>query len=211
MKHYSLKESAYRIIKEKLLNCEFEPGSRFREDLIAEEISMSRTPVREAINQLVTEGLVRNVPRKGLFVIELTPEWIADLVDVREVLERLAVEKCIERIDDEGVQRLGEIVHAIEENFAQENFKECNELDGVFHQEIASLAANIKLVKFLKEIEDFMHIARAMEKRVMARERVEISLKEHREIFAAIERRDRRGAVEAVIRNIETLKKNLGV
>ncbi len=55
--HPSLKEIAYDLVRRKIVNHEFEPGSRIREDLLASELSMSRTPVREAINRLVAEGL----------------------------------------------------------------------------------------------------------------------------------------------------------
>lgn len=117
MKHPSLKETAYKLIKEKLLNLEFAPGSRLREDHLAEKISMSRTPVREAVNQLVREGLINSVPRKGLFFIELTKEKINDLIDVRTGLESLAVMKCIDRIDEIKLAGLEGLIKCSEENF----------------------------------------------------------------------------------------------
>ncbi|NLP43076.1 MAG: GntR family transcriptional regulator [Peptococcaceae bacterium] len=211
MEHLSLKESAYRIIKGKLLNLEYEPGSRIREDLLAQEISMSRTPVREAINQLSAEGFVNNIPRKGVFAIELSPEEIGDLLDVRESLEILAVEKCITKANDEQILILAKIIEGFESAWLMEDFKECNSLDSKFHLEIANISNNKKLIEFLKEIEDFMHIARAIEKKANAKAKNELTLKEHRNILEAIKNRDVEAAKEAIRVNIRTMKANLGL
>ena len=86
MQHYVLKENAYKIIKNKILGLEIKPGSRIWEDRLANEISMSRTPVREAINELASEGYVNKIPRKGVFCLELTKDQIKEILDVREVL-----------------------------------------------------------------------------------------------------------------------------
>ncbi len=211
MKHLSLRESAYNIIKSKLLNHEFEPGSRIREDLLAEEISMSRTPVREAINQLSTEGLIENIPRKGLFFIELQPEEIIGLLEVREVIERLAIEKCIEKINSEQIRTLKSILEKTEYELSVENYKECNELDSKFHREISLISGNGKIVKFLSEIEDYMKLARFIEKKTFAKEKVQTAISEHREILDAIVKKDCEAAARAMKKNIETMKSNLNI
>jgi DNA-binding GntR family transcriptional regulator len=211
MVHLSLKENAYKIIKEKLLNLEFEPGSRIREDLLAQEISMSRTPVREAINQLSAEGLVNNIPRKGIFVIQLTPQEISDFLEIREVLEILAVENCIKKIEDEKLGVLENILKEFETAWFKENFKKCNSLDSRFHLEIAKVSNNKKLIEFLGEIEDFMHIARAIEKKIQPKSKNELTLREHKTILEAIKKRDIEEARNAIRANIRTMKANLGI
>lgn len=211
MKHLSLKESAYKIIKKKMLNLEFEPGSRIREDLLAQEISMSRTPVREAINQLTAEGFVKNIPRKGIFFIQLTPEEINNLLDVREALETLSVEICIDKIDDAQLNNLYHIMEEFELALSEERYKDCNDLDSKFHLEIAKISGNWKLIEFLSEIEDFMHIAREMEKKVLPREKNEITLKEHRVILECIKNGDKEAAKEALRVNISRMRANLGI
>jgi len=211
MKHPSLKDRVYNLIKDKLLGLEYEPGTRIREDLLARELSTSRTPIREAINQLVSEGLIKSVPRKGLFFVALTPKEISELIDVRGALESLAVAKCIERIDKEGLERLENIIMAAEESLRKRNFRKCNELDGQFHREIARVTGNGKLIQYLEEIEDFMQLARAMEKKIQARERVETSLEQHWRIYKSIKSRNTAAAVEAVVRNINQLREHLGL
>jgi len=211
MEHPSLKQSAYGIIKEKLLKGEIPQGERIREDMLAEEISMSRTPVREAINQLTAEGLVNNIPRKGIYPIELNDNKIKELLDVREVLETLSVVRCIESITQEGVEALKGILEEFGLMLSKGNYTECNELDSRFHREIAIISENGKLIKFLSEIEDFMHIARSIEKKTFAEDKNRITLREHKKILDCIIRKDKDGAVNAVKENIARMKKNMGI
>lgn len=211
MEHLSLKESAYKIIKEKLLNLEFEPGSRIREDLVAQEISMSRTPVREAINQLSAEGLVNNIPRKGIFAIQLSSGEISNFLDIREALETLAVENCIKKADTRALNVLENILGEFESALKKEHYQKCNQLDSKFHMEIAGTSQNNKLIEFLSEIEDFMHLARAMEKKAEPGAKNELTLREHRAILEAIKKGDVSGASDAVRANIRTMKANLGI
>lgn len=211
MRHLSLKERAYNIIKSKILNGEFELGSRIREDILAEEISMSRTPVREAINQLTAEGLLKNIPRRGIFSIELTEKEINDMLELRTVLEYLAVDHFIDKMEEIYIQILENNITEFKEALKKEDFIRCNELDSRFHQEIANVTGNSKLIKFLSEIEDFMRIARNVEKKVMPKDKNEITLKEHMKIFDALKKRDRDAAKREIKDNIETMKKNLGI
>lgn len=211
MEHLSLKESAYKIIKEKLLGLEFEPGSRIREDLLAQEISMSRTPVREAINQLTAEGLVTNVPRKGIFVVQLTSEEISNLLDIREALETLAIENCIDKATEAQIKLLDNLLDEFQAALAKDNFKKCNALDSRFHMEIAKISNNIKLIDFLTEIDDFMIIARMLEKKDQPKLKNEITLEEHKVIMEAIKNRDKQEASKAIRTNIKTMKANLGL
>jgi len=211
MEHLSLKESAYKIIKEKLLNLEFEPGSRIREDILAQEISMSRTPVREAINQLSAEGLVNNIPRKGIFVIQLTPQEINGFLDIREALETLAVVNCISKISNDQIELLDNILLEFEESIMADDFKRCNSLDSRFHLEIAKVSDNKKLIEFLGEIEDFMHIARAIEKKAQPKLKNQLTLREHKTILDSIKNKDIEAARSAVRANISTMRENLGI
>lgn len=211
MEHLSLKESAYKIIKEKLLNLEFEPGCRIREDVLAQEISMSRTPVREAINQLSAEGLINNIPRKGIFAIQLTPQEISDFLDIREALEALAIENCIQKIDDTQFETLHQILIEFESALNESNFKKCNSLDSKFHLEIAKVSNNKKLIEFLGEIEDFMHIARAIEKKAQPKLKNKLTLQEHQAILDAVQNKDVDSARKAVRANLKTMRANLGI
>ena len=211
MQHLGLKQRAYQIIKEKLLNLEFEPGSRIREDLLANEISMSRTPVREAINQLAAEGLITIIPRKGVFCIELSLDEIRGLVDVREALERLAIQKCFENINDAQIKNLDSLIAKFEQALDQKQYKKCNVLDSDFHIAIASVSKNKKLVDFIIEIEEFMHIVRHMEKKFDPYERSMNALNQHKVIMQCMKKGDLDCALDELENNIESMKEHLGL
>ena len=115
----SLNEAAYSIIREKILHGGFELGSRIREDALAEEISISRTPVREAINRLVADGIIIKKAQRGLYLIDPDPEQIQDHIDIRISLEKLAVRKCIERATDEDIATISNSLAAFEKALQQ--------------------------------------------------------------------------------------------
>jgi DNA-binding GntR family transcriptional regulator len=211
MEHLSLKEKAYQIIKEKLLSMEFQPGARIREDLLAEEIAISRTPVREAINKLIAEGFINNIPRRGLFFIKMEKNEILDLLDAREALEVLSVHKCIEKISPVQFRGLEKILDDCEQALRSEKYARCNELDSLFHLEIARISGNKKLIGFCRDIEDFMRIARAVEKETQTKKKFLCALEEHRAILKNIEAKDLAGAEAATRQNITSMRKNLEI
>lgn len=76
----NLKQQAYNVIKEKIINCEFAPGAVYNEEYLCEEVNTSRTPVRDALGRLEQEGLIKIMPKRGIVVSPLT------LKDVRMVM-----------------------------------------------------------------------------------------------------------------------------
>ncbi|QEN09532.1 GntR family transcriptional regulator [Oceanispirochaeta crateris] len=207
--HLSLNEVAYNVIKEKIIQGEFEPGSRIREDYLAEEIAMSRTPVREAINRLISDGLIINKARKGLYLIDPSSEEIGHYIDIRIALEKLAVEACIDHIDDEHLQRIEDVLDEFEFRLTKEKYDGCNQLDSEFHLLIAELSGNMKLYSMLEDLSSFFLQTRGREKKVHPREKNERTLREHRAIYEAIRSRDKRAAKKAISGNIDTMRSNL--
>lgn len=209
MKHLSLKETAYELIKQKIINGDFEPGSRIMEESLAEEISMSRTPVREAINQLAAEGLIENVPRKGIFFTLVSKDETKDLLDLRMILESFAVKKCVEKINQQTIQILEKNIEEFKLALKMQDYKKCNELDSIFHREIANISGNKKLIKFLREVEDFMLIARTIEKKSSPEIKNELTISDHIEILDAIKNKDMEKAANSIEKNIIRMRKNL--
>lgn len=208
-KHMSLKEVAYNIIKEKIIQGEFEPGSRIREDHLAEEISISRTPVREAINRLVSEGLIVNKARKGLYLIDPSGEEVENFLDIRIALEKLSIEKCIDNIDETGLNELSDAMDEFEFRLSKKKYDVCNQLDGEFHLLIARLSGNQKLYNMLVDLSSFFLQTRSFEKKVHPEEKNRRTLEEHRVIFDAIRRKDKKTAKSAMTKNICTMRDNL--
>ena len=211
MEHPMLRDKAYALIKNRILERQFQPGQRIREDLVANEISMSRTPVREAINQLATEGLIVNVPRKGLFCASVSAEEFLDFLRVREALEMLAVRDCVQRITDTEVEGLAVILDDYETALASGDLRGASELDTRFHKTIAEYSRNRKLIRFISEIEDFMRLARSKERPDLSAADKARSMAQHRLILTCIRERDEDAAAAAIRDNIRGMRAKLGL
>jgi len=209
MEFKSLNEAAYSIIRKKILRGEFALGSRIREDVLAEQITISRTPVREAINRLVADGIIIKKSQRGLYLIDPGPEQIEDNIDIRISLEKLSVEKCIERATDEGVEEISNSLLDFEKALRQKDYDVCNQLDSDFHTLIAQMSGNDRLVSLLNDLSAFFQLVRKEEKKNHPEKKNKCTLKEHRSIAKAIKNRDILAAKEAVEVNIKTMRKNL--
>lgn len=93
MNNKTLKDKAYKYIKEKILNCEYLPGSFLDEKILITEINSSRTPIREALNKIEQENLIKIIPKKGVMVNELSLKNILDIYQLREIIEPAAILK----------------------------------------------------------------------------------------------------------------------
>ena len=209
MAHQSLKEIACQTIRAKILRGDIKPGMRIREDLLAEEIDMSRTPVREAINQLAAEGLVINIPRRGIYLAEMQADMLLDLIDVREALETLAITRCIEHISNDQLAELNRLQEQFRQSLLDQCYEDCSQLDSAFHRMIAQIAANARLIKFLAEVEDAMQLASLIDNSKNAREKNQTIYKEHGKILACIAAKYPDGAVQAIRENISSMRISL--
>lgn len=211
MEHPILRDKAYVAIKQKLLHREIKPGERIREDLLAEEVSMSRTPVREAISQLTTEGFIVGLPRKGLFCASITRQEMLDFLKIREALETLAIQECISRATDKDISNLETLLEDYERALTAGSRREASDLDSQFHITVAELSRSRKLIRFISELSDFMSLARAKERPELTPEEKGLSIQQHRAILEAIRGRDIPRAVEAMRANILGMKRKLGL
>ena len=166
-----LADYAYSEILKMILSGEIEPGSRIREDILAEQLGISRTPVREAVNRLTQTGFITIVKRKGLYCVKITRQDLLNLLELRVALESFSVEKCIDLAADEDIDP---VQHTIEEfnkqlslilsNDENDIRKELalihNEYDVRFHVGIAQVSNSIRLIQYVTEVETMLLIAR---------------------------------------------------
>ncbi|MGI6161826.1 MAG: GntR family transcriptional regulator [Christensenellales bacterium] len=94
----SLKEKAYRIIKDKIISVEYEPNEFLDENSLIEEIGASRTPIREALNKLEQENLVRIIPKRGIAVSAIPFSELSEIYEVRMMLETMTLRKSIKEM-----------------------------------------------------------------------------------------------------------------
>lgn len=110
----SLAEQAYRLLEEQLVTLKLAPGELIAEKDLMDKAGIGRTPVREAIQRLSSEGLLQVLPRKGLMVTPLRRSDLSQIIEARRVLERLLVVKAAERATPEQRQALKSLALRIE-------------------------------------------------------------------------------------------------
>lgn len=190
-------EQAYRYIIEAISSGALKPGTRVREVDIAEQTGLSRTPVREAINRLLLEGLVVNSPTRGSIVTELDQTMISELYVMREVLEGTAAAQAARHASDVEIAFLKEI------NERDATYTSARDLalnNKLFHSTLYRCAHNRYLLKMLNSLHESMMLLGTS---TLARTgRPEKARAEHANIIAALEQRDPEAAQEAARHHI---------
>ncbi len=203
----SLPEQVYRLLKDAIERGEFHAGSKLIENDIANQLNVSRTPVREAISRLAAEGLVTLVPRRGAFVASLDYTTIRELYEVREALEVLATELAVATLRSEDISPLEETVEQFAEALANDDFQVYFELDRRFHEQLVALSGNTKLQELFQLIDSSIQVTRWIH--CDTGDISEVALEEHKQIIAALQRGDREQAVRLVREHIRRVKDDL--
>ncbi|MDW7670499.1 MAG: GntR family transcriptional regulator [Bacillota bacterium] len=184
----SKKTLVYDQIKEEIINNRIAPGTPLIERQICAALKTSRTPVREALQRLAADGLVDIIPRRGVIVSDITTDDLYDIYDIRIVLEILAVKRCIERITDQGIMQMQQILEGMRDSLEKKEFKQFILYDRSFHSLIVDIADNPRLKKILKNMND--HIERITFLIYGDEQRMLQSISQHTNVFEAISNRD---------------------
>lgn len=147
----SLKQKVYTILKARILNNELSEGKYLEETKLAEQLGVSRTPLREAIQALENENLVQIIPNKGTFVTTLTTQAIKELFQGRHIVEPVAFEMAFPYLDFEILLKYK---NKFITNIENKDYKKLHQLDYDFHNYINSMCRNQYLIKFLNGISD---------------------------------------------------------
>ncbi|HBW12591.1 MAG TPA: hypothetical protein DEF30_02045 [Proteiniclasticum sp.] len=208
MKISGLKEYVYQELKNKLIMNHFKPGERIWEEHLAEELGVSRTPVREAINQLVAEGFIENRPRKGIFAAEITKDELRKMLDVRLALESLAIKECCKNITEEQMKELDAIYQTFAKALEDEEYSKASQWDSEIHRFIAQVANNKKLAAYVNDIQDVFAYTRGYNIK-WTKEKADRSIWEHKKIIEAIKSRNEEVAIEIVQKDIDSMRELL--
>jgi DNA-binding GntR family transcriptional regulator len=159
----SVRQTAYLHLQRKIASREFPAGSALSELSVAKELGISRTPVREAIGQLVAEGLLEQIPNRGVVVVQLTRNDIVDLYELREALEVYAVGKAARRALDPAdfrhLQNFADEIIVLRDELVDRGRTELNAeqmhrfvvCDLGFHTLLMRVAANARILKVVNE------------------------------------------------------------
>ncbi len=183
----NLKSEVYRIVRLGITSRSLPPGAYLHESELAAELGVSRTPVREALHRLAQEGMVDLQPRRGAFVKKWTPQEIYEILVMREVLEGLAARLAARHLSDAEIDAL-EDCHAD----YRRGLIDYSQADERFHQAIIDASRNARLTKVVLNLADTLQMIDLRARIFATPGRIEASLKEHREVIAALRARDER-------------------
>ena len=205
--HESLTDRIYQVLKDNIERQELPSGARLIESDIANQLNVSRTPVREAINRLSSEGLVTIVPRRGAFVANLTQKTIQELYEIREALEGLAIDLAAMYITDKDIEILQDNIDQFAKAIGRDDYVVFFELDRKFHELIIELSKNEKLLELFRLIDGSIHVTRWLHCETGSISK--IALNEHKKIVAALGERNFQSASLLVRTHIRRVKEEL--
>lgn len=177
-------DRVYEILLENITKRNFAPGTKLGEQYLADQLGVSKTPVREALSRLERENLVNIYPNRGAFVVEITKEDIIEIYDLREVLEGLAARQAAGKINDNGIERIQRMIFAMEESLEKEDLEAYSSHDSKLHGTLARISGNERLQKMVKNLRYQARIL--MSSSVQIPGRAEESIKEHNRILEAL-------------------------
>lgn len=187
-KGVSLVEGVAQAIRDRVIHRVFEPGEKLTEARLAQELGVSRTPIREALRLLEAEGVVRVVAGRGLVVAKYSYEDLVNLYAVREALEALAARLCAENASSYDLMGLTELVDKMR-SYSTEGEKNQFLVSSIdFHDAIAQASKNATLISFLKNVYTTIRIFRRAA--LDQPERGSGSFEEHAAIAEAIKQRN---------------------
>jgi GntR family transcriptional regulator, rspAB operon transcriptional repressor len=196
----AIRDSAYEILRDKIMRKEFGPGQRLDLEAIEGQLGISRTPLREALHRLASERLVEIVPRSGTFVTVLNPEDIAESYEVRRAIELYAVEHAAQQATDRQLAECGALLRDLERLGTADDvvatYPEYLSADYELHRRIVALANNRRLSRAYERENVHTQLARVHYRRIMRD--LDVTQREHKDILVALERRDAAAARAAM-------------
>lgn len=188
---FSLKDRTYTALKETIAQINIYEGDgepRLDERQLSEDLGVSRTPVREAIARLEQEGLVRVVPRRGVFVARKSKLEILEMIIVWAALESMAARLITERAADKEIANLRNLFATTENDQIQANIDEYSGMNIRFHQGIIGLSKSQLLISMTDNL--FIHMRSIRVRTIGEGDRAQRSIIDHMNIIEALEKRD---------------------
>lgn len=196
-----LRQEVADILRRRITDRELLPGAKLVEHLLAEELGVSRNPVREALLILESEGFVTTLPRRGVVVRNIDERTVRELFEIRAGLEAMAARLAAARVasGEEDCARLREIVDASRTATDSGDLTEVSRLNQAFHVEIVRMTGNRALAELMRPV--LWRIRWVF--RVSAETRAPHSWTEHLELLKALSQGDPDAAREAALEHVQ--------
>ena len=188
---FSLKDRIYASLREAITSMNIydeEAQLRLDERELSEKLAISRTPIREALARLEQEGLVRIVPRKGVYIVRKTKAEILEMITVWAALEAMAARLIIERASEAEIASLRKLFATFRDGQLQAKIDEYSDTNIEFHQTLLKLSR----CRLLQDMADqlFIHLRSIRVRTIAEGERAKRSIIDHLHIIEALEARD---------------------
>lgn len=198
-------------LKNKILSGEFREGFHVLESNVAEELGISRAPVREGIKELQNQGLIRSVPRKGNFVVKMEMEDVREIFDIRILLENSVLEKIIDekKLSEEDFENLTAIIEEMVEIARAEGNEmgkivRINEKDIKFHNYLWEKSGSKRRVKILSDLYFQLQMAMVIDTRLTGD--LDVTAKDHYDIIKYLKIGDVENCKQALKNHIITYR-----
>ncbi len=186
-----LKDRAYRSLRDAISSLDvYDPNVDLRLDerTLAQQLGVSRTPIRESLIRLENEGFVRTIPHKGAFVVRKTLAQIIDMVHVWAALESMAARLLTIRASDASIGQLRELFSTYDGSKSQAKINEYSETNIEFHRTIIEMSRCQPLMEIAENL--FLHLKTIRLRSITDPDRAKHSIIDHIHIIEALEARD---------------------
>lgn len=202
-----LRELVCENIRQAIIDGTFSPGERLMEIQLADEMGVSRTPVREAIRKLELEGFVVMIPRRGTYVADISIRDITEIYEIRTCLDVLSAGLAAERITDEELEALNRLLVEIGQYIAENNMEKIVEADTAFHDILYQASRNERLRSIINNLREQLTGIRGRSMSYPGR--LVETMDEHRALVDSIAARDVERAQNAARVHIENAEHTL--
>ena len=195
-----LGEVVYVALREAIITNQFKSGERLMETELADEMMVSRTPVREAVRKLQSEGYVLMLPRKGTYVTSLSMQDVNDVFEIRGALESMAAASAARKASDEEIAGIRRFIEEEEALWDGADFARTIRSDVQFHAMVYKASKNAKVENLINDLRE--QTQRLRSSTLSRPGRLRFALEEHKRILEAIEARDPAAAREASVAHV---------
>lgn len=202
-----LREAICESLRNAIKNGKLKPGERLMEVQLAEELGISRTPVREAIRKLEQEGYVIMLPRRGTYVSSVSVHDVQEIFEIRTALEKLSTGLAARRIENDELEQLQKLLTIIEGYIEKRDIDNIVKTDIEFHDLLYHVSRNERLSGIISNLKE--QLARFRTLSMSYPGRLEETLEEHREMVEAIASGDVEAAREAAERHMVRAEETL--
>ena len=194
IQYTTVSDSVYLWIKNAIIEGKFKPGEHIPQETLTKKLGVSRTPIRDAMKRLETEGLLVTKPHCGAVVFRLTEENLKELYEIRIMLEQYCAARACEKASDQQILQIEALSEAMKENF--DSLKTFMQLDRQFHSLLCTLSGCTNTVEILEGLwnkcDSFKSIYFSLDGRTRD------TLAEHTRIIHSLKCRDSNGIKDAI-------------